>query len=216
MFYLIIHTYVWYIYMNNVNSAKGMGNRKHCCLLLQENRFWWVLSFLRKLSQHNLLYWPLKPELFLYRRVRVFSTFSWLRFVVLKPMFSLFGNIFLTKTCFSVPITFTFCKYHVVNTSQPPKFDDRSLFICGILIWFAAILNCLKIWRIKKERKIGLEIGSFFNTHTHTHTCTYIYICTHIYHHHYHHQQVVPIARNSLTFYLHPSFPIVYLPWPVL
>ena len=76
--------------IDKVNFAQEDGNRKHYLQLhlFQRNLFWWLLSYPRNMSQHDLLHWQLCPEPFLYWRVSMFPLHGLsfpLRLVVAKP-----------------------------------------------------------------------------------------------------------------------------------
>ena len=81
--------------------------------------------------QHDLLEWLQYPKLCLYRKFTVFSLHGLLfrlRPCSGKPMFRLFINIFLTKTCFSVPVTYSSVNFICLAVFNHQILDERLLF----------------------------------------------------------------------------------------
>ena len=135
-----------YIYMyqghsiNNVNFAEAFFSRKHCLQEINCDE-----SFLTSEdSQHDLLYWLLHQERFLFTRVStplmVNSTLARHG----KPRFIPFENILLFYKNMLLRTNKTFLyKVHMVCTSQPAKVRWQTS-VQAWALWFDVILNSLK------------------------------------------------------------------------
>ena len=124
-----------------LTKALALGSIVYSCIFEINNDGSFYVS---EDCQHDLIYWLLYPELFLYWRVSVLPLhqLSFRHFAHSgKPMFSPFVKIFLTKICFFVKITHCSENFIWVTLSHQ-EFDDRPLFKPGAL--FGTNLNCLK------------------------------------------------------------------------
>ena len=136
--------------INKLIFVKGIGNRKHRLQMhvCQENQQGWILSFdIPKDCPHDLLYWPLRSESFLYQRFSVSSQWNIYSIQTCgKPMFSQLGNFFFNiRTFFSICIIHCAVNFNM-DFIQSLTTDLFSNLECTV--WFAIIPNSLKtnIW----------------------------------------------------------------------
>ena len=130
-----------------------------------DSRFWWwniaessaikiILEEVEKCffrsqlkdCQHDLLYWLLYPELFLYQRIRTFPLHGllfWLRLVVASLCWANLETFFDSEF-FAICITYTSVNSTLLVLFSHQIFDERPLFKPGVLFDLPLILNSHK------------------------------------------------------------------------